>query len=70
MSRSCAGAFLVAGCLEVAGSSADLVVEVISPNDEVEDFEAKLFDYRQAGIPHLVVYPEPVPPRSLRHRPL
>ncbi len=29
----------------------DLVVEVVSPNDEVDPFEQKLQDYREAGIP-------------------
>ncbi len=29
----------------------DLVVEVVSPHDEIEPFEQKLQDYREAGIP-------------------
>ena len=29
----------------------DLVVEVVSPNDEVEEFERKLLEYLEAGIP-------------------
>lgn len=29
----------------------DLVVEVVSPNDEVDPFEQKLQDYREAGVP-------------------
>ncbi|MEO8541534.1 MAG: Uma2 family endonuclease [bacterium] len=33
------------------GEAPDLTVEVVSPNDEVEAFEQKLDDYRQAGIP-------------------
>lgn len=36
----------------------DLVVEVVSPGDRVEDLELKLDDYRQAGIPLIwVIYP-------------
>lgn len=36
----------------------DLVVEVVSPNDEVDDFERKLADYREAGVPLIwVIYP-------------
>lgn len=29
----------------------DLVVEVVSPDDRIEEFEAKLQDYRLAGVP-------------------
>ncbi len=37
----------------------DLAVEVISPNDEAEEVEAKIADYVQAGIPLLwVIYPD------------
>lgn len=37
----------------------DLAVEVISPNDRVSELEAKLGDYREAGIPVVwVVDPE------------
>ena len=36
----------------------DLVAEVVSPNDLVEDLERKLFEYREAGIPLIwVIYP-------------
>ncbi|MBE0609309.1 MAG: Uma2 family endonuclease [Dehalococcoidia bacterium] len=36
----------------------DLVVEVVSPGDEIEAFEAKLDEYRAAGIPLIwVIYP-------------
>ena len=36
----------------------DLVVEVVSPKDRVEDLEIKLDDYREAGIPLIwVIYP-------------
>ena len=36
----------------------DLVVEVVSANDRVEDVEDKLEEYRQAGIPLIwVIYP-------------
>jgi Uma2 family endonuclease len=36
----------------------DLVVEVVSPRDEVEDLEQKLDEYRQVGIPLIwVIYP-------------
>lgn len=36
----------------------DLVVEVVSPNDEAEELERKLADYREAGIALIwVVYP-------------
>ena len=36
----------------------DLAVEVISPNDEAEDLEGKLRDYRRAGVRLIwVVYP-------------
>ncbi len=38
----------------------DLVVEVVSPNDEVDEFEAKLDDYRQAGVALIwVILPGP-----------
>jgi Uma2 family endonuclease len=37
----------------------DLAVEVISPNDLIEEFEEKLEDYRKAGIPLIwVIYPK------------
>ncbi len=37
----------------------DLVVEVLSPNDEAQKLDAKLDDYRRAGIGVIwVVYPE------------
>jgi Uma2 family endonuclease len=37
----------------------DLAVEVISPNDTVEELEEKLEDYEKAGIPLVwVIYPE------------
>ena len=37
----------------------DLVVEVVSPNDNAGDLERKLADYREAGIPLIwVVYPD------------
>ncbi|MCL4242539.1 MAG: Uma2 family endonuclease [Dehalococcoidia bacterium] len=36
----------------------DLVVEVVSPGDEIEGFETKLDEYRAAGIPlNWVIYP-------------
>lgn len=36
----------------------DLVVEVVSPGDEIEAFERKLDEYREAGIPLIwVIYP-------------
>lgn len=36
----------------------DLVVEVVSPGDEIEAFEQKLDEYREAGIPLIwVIYP-------------
>lgn len=36
----------------------DLVVEVVSPGDEIEAFETKLDEYRKAGIPLIwVIYP-------------
>jgi Uma2 family endonuclease len=36
----------------------DLVVEVVSPNDEADELERKLADYREAGIPLIwVIYP-------------
>jgi Uma2 family endonuclease len=36
----------------------DLVVEVVSPNDRVEDLETKLAEYREAGIPLIwVIFP-------------
>jgi len=36
----------------------DLVVEVVSPGDEIEAFETKLDEYRAAGIPLIwVIYP-------------
>ncbi len=36
----------------------DLVVEVVSPGDEIEAFEAKLDEFRAAGIPLIwVIYP-------------
>lgn len=36
----------------------DLAVEVVSPNDSVEEFEEKLDDYRKARIPLVwVIYP-------------
>lgn len=36
----------------------DLVVEVVSPGDEIEAFETKLVEYRAAGIPLIwVIYP-------------
>lgn len=36
----------------------DLVVEVVSPGDEIEAFETKLDEYREAGIPLIwVIYP-------------
>ena len=45
----------------------DLAVEVISPNDLVEDFEEKLDDYRKAGVPLIwVIYPEARKARVLR----
>ena len=37
----------------------DLAVEVVSPNDSVEDLEEKLDDYRKARVPLIwVIYPE------------
>ena len=37
----------------------DLAVEVVSPNDVVEELEAKLEDYQKAGIPLVwVIYPK------------
>ena len=37
----------------------DLAVEVVSPNDSVEELEEKLDDYRKAGVPLVwVIYPE------------
>ena len=37
----------------------DLAVEVVSPNDVVEELEAKLEDYQKARIPLVwVIYPE------------
>ena len=39
----------------------DLVVEVVAPGDEIETFETKLDEYREAGIPLIwviwVIYP-------------
>jgi Uma2 family endonuclease len=36
----------------------DLVVEVVSPRDRVEDLEQKLLEYREAGIPLVwVIFP-------------
>jgi Uma2 family endonuclease len=36
----------------------DLVVEVVSPNDQVDEFERKLAEYREAGVPlSWVIYP-------------
>jgi Uma2 family endonuclease len=36
----------------------DLVVEVVSPNDEVDEFERKLAEYRAAGVALIwVIYP-------------
>ena len=36
----------------------DLVVEVVSPNDNAEDLERKLVDYREGGIPLIwVIFP-------------
>ena len=38
----------------------DLAVEVVSPNDEIDDLETKLEDYRKAQIPQVwIVYPNP-----------
>ena len=37
----------------------DLVVEVVSPNDEAQELEHKLANYRGAGIPLIwVIYPD------------
>lgn len=37
----------------------DLAVEVVSPNDSVEEFEEKLEDYHKAGVPLVwVIYPK------------
>jgi Uma2 family endonuclease len=36
----------------------DLIVEVVSPNDDAEQLQAKLAEFRAAGVPLLwVVYP-------------
>ena len=36
----------------------DLVVEVVSPNDRVEDLELKLADFRAAGVPLIwIIHP-------------
>jgi Uma2 family endonuclease len=43
----------------------DLVVEVVSPNDEAEDLEKKLQEYREAGIALIwVIYRAPAVRRS------
>jgi Uma2 family endonuclease len=45
----------------------DLAVEVISANDRVNDLEAKLDDYREAGIPLVwLIYPTSRRVRVLR----
>ena len=37
----------------------DLAVEVVSPNDSIEEFEEKLEDYQKAGVPLVwVIYPK------------
>jgi Uma2 family endonuclease len=45
----------------------DLAVEVVSPNDSIEEFEAKLDDYRKAGVLLVwVIYPKRRKARILR----
>ena len=45
----------------------DLAVEVVSPNDSVEELEEKLDDYRKAGVPLVwVIYPEARKAKVLR----
>jgi Uma2 family endonuclease len=45
----------------------DLAVEVVSPNDSIEEFEAKLDDYKKAGVPLVwVIYPKRRKARILR----
>jgi Uma2 family endonuclease len=46
----------------------DLAVEVVSPNDEAEELEQKLRDYRDAGIPLIwVIFPVARTALVIRH---
>ncbi len=45
----------------------DLAVEVVSPNDSIEEFDEKLDDYREAGIPLVwMIYPKRRKARVIR----
>jgi Uma2 family endonuclease len=49
------GEVLPRGWVEI---SPDLAVEVVSPNDEIEQLEEKLDDYQKVGVPLIwVIYP-------------